>query len=104
VIGFILIFAVVALNIVYLFLAESDVNIQIKFGIMLRSTFGAVTVWFTISLFVVYVKQSGLPYRSPQEYTKLRYIGIIFALWTISFIIKIIIYSVAQSDDGKNPS
>jgi hypothetical protein len=101
-IGFIIIFAVVILNFVYLFLAESSPEIVTEFGIVLRSTFGTVTLWFTISLFILYIKQSGLPYKSVDAQKKLKYIAIIFALWTVSFLIKILIYSLASSD--KDPS
>jgi hypothetical protein len=93
--GFFLIFMVVALNIVYLVLALSEDDYLEDFGIVLRTTLGTVAVWFSVSIFVVYIKQSGLPFKTEQMMKNTRYISIIFILWTVSFVVKLIIYSVA---------
>ena len=57
IIGFLVIIVVIALNIVFLCLAvfEADKTAQ-AFDIILISTLSVVTAWFTISLFVVYVR------------------------------------------------
>jgi hypothetical protein len=52
--------------------------------------------WFTVSILVLYIKQSGLPYKSQQAMKDNRYIAIIFGLWTACYVIKIIIYTLAS--------
>jgi hypothetical protein len=62
--GFLLILCVVALNIVYMLWAAKNNDVQEDFGKVLVSTFTAVIVWFTVSILVVYIRQSGIPYKS----------------------------------------
>ena len=95
--GFLLILCVVTLNIVYMVWAAKNSEVQEDFGKVLVSTFATVMVWFTVSILVVYVRQSGLPYKSEQVMKDTRYIAIIFALWTLSYIVKIVLYSVVSS-------
>lgn len=98
-IGFLLILSVVALNIVYMLWAAKNSEVQEDFGLVLVSTFAAVVFWFTVSILVVYIKQSGLPYKSEQVMKDIRYIAIIFGLWTISFIVKIVLYRLGASPE-----
>jgi len=67
IIGFIVIIAVIALNIVFLCLSvfgKKDDKTAEAFDLMLISTLSVVTAWFTISLFVMYIRQSGIPFKS----------------------------------------
>lgn len=52
-------------------------------------------VWFLISIIALYIKYSGCPYKSEFHGKKLKHIGIIFLIWTVSFILKIIIAGIA---------
>jgi uncharacterized membrane protein len=85
---------VIALNIVFLCLSvfNSDDSRAKAFNIILISTMSLVTAWFTISLFVMYIRLSGTPYKSNQAGENTRYLTIIFVVWTVAFIIKIIVY------------
>lgn len=96
-IGILVILSVVALNIVYMVWAARNSEVQEDFGKVLVSTFATVIVWFTVSILVVYIRQSGLPYKSEQVMKDIRYIAIIFGLWTLSYIVKIVLYSVVTS-------
>ena len=55
-IGFLVIFAVVALNIAFLIVAQYNSDVVQDFGIVITSTFGAVAIWFIVSAFILYIK------------------------------------------------
>ena len=61
----------------------------------------AIVVWFLISIFVYYIKQSGQPYKTPQHLENVKYISKIFLLWSLASLAKAVLsyYSITYSFD-----
>ena len=78
---------------------DDDVKV---FDRMFVATFGGVAFWFIISILVIYCRQSGQPFKSTLEYENSKYISIIFILWTIAFIAKIVFYLVFNVQGEKS--
>ena len=57
-------------------------------NIIFSATWFTVILWIIISVLVIYVKQSGLPYKSEKHKAKVRYIAIVFGVWTTALVIK----------------
>lgn len=51
----------------------------------------AITIWFMISVLIFYIKNSGRPFKTDKHRINLKYIGLIFILWAVAFIIKSIL-------------
>jgi hypothetical protein len=51
----------------------------------------AIVVWFMITVLIFYIKNSGRPFKTDNHKLHLRYIGIIFIVWSIAFIVKAIL-------------
>lgn len=51
----------------------------------------SIVVWFFITVLVYYIKQSGLPYKSPQHLQNVKYISKLFLLWGLAFIVKAVL-------------
>lgn len=56
VMGSLLILGLVALNIIYMVWAAKNSEVQDDFGKTLISTFGTVTVCFTLSILAIYIR------------------------------------------------
>ena len=96
-VGFFVIFLLITTNIILLIYSmtkHDKLNDTDLFDKMFVATFGAVSFWFILSIVVIYCRQSGQPFKSTQEYENTKYIAIIFILWTIAFLVKIVIYLV----------
>jgi heme/copper-type cytochrome/quinol oxidase subunit 2 len=64
---------------------------MVTFEIGLLVCIITILVWFFISCTVVYCKYAGSPYKNPDFRKKNNQIAIVFLLWAISFIGKIIV-------------
>jgi hypothetical protein len=47
--------------------------------------------WFFISVLVYYCKQSGVPYKSDEARANVKYISLLFILWSLAFVMKAIL-------------
>lgn len=85
----ILVFVVVMIILIVLALCQ---HIEIISALLVfESCIGAIVVSFLISIFILYCKFSGSPYKTEEHHKKLRYTGWVFGIWTVSFILKLII-------------
>jgi hypothetical protein len=48
----------------------------------------AIVVWFMITVLIFYIKNSGRTFKTKAHKVNLRYIGLIFILWSVAFLIK----------------
>ncbi|CDW78463.1 protein kinase domain containing protein [Stylonychia lemnae] len=85
-----IIVVVVILNIVYVILSCTIKDTYEQFFTIYQSSWLVLIVWFILSSTVVYIKQSGTPYKSDQHRLNLRYIALVFGFWTLAFLIKVI--------------
>lgn len=62
----------------------------------------SIVVWFFVTVLVYYIKQSGLPYKSPQHHENVKYIAKLFLLWGLAFIVKAVLsfFSIGLSNDN----
>ena len=101
IVGFILIFGLIIVNIIFLIfsMANKVDNEKEIFDNMIIASFGFLPFWFLVSILVIYCRLSGQPFKSKQEYDNTKYIAIIFMLWTAAFLVKIIIYIIFANGD-----
>lgn len=90
--GFMAVNSYFILNIVYFNAKNGDINTQEEIlRILYMSSWLTIVLWFLITVFVYFIKQSGIPYKSTQAEQNVRYIGQLFLMWSFAFIIKAII-------------
>lgn len=51
----------------------------------------AIVAWFMVTVLIFYIKHSGRTFKTQNHQVNLRYIGKIFILWSIAFLIKSIL-------------
>jgi hypothetical protein len=66
------------------------------FELILLSCVLAILTWFTISLITLQFKYSGSPYKTEMHKNKANYIRLIFILWSVAFMCKIVVGAVAD--------
>lgn len=68
------------------------------------SSWITIVLWFLITVLIFYIKQSGIPYKSPQHEQNVKYIGSLFLFWVFAFIVKAIVsyFSLQMSFDKTN--
>jgi hypothetical protein len=74
---------------------------QVIIAYLFMGSWLAIVVWFLISIFVYYIKQSGQPYKTPQHLENVKYISKIFLLWSLASLAKAVLsyYSITYSFD-----
>lgn len=56
-----------------------------------------ILISFLVSIAILYCKFSGSPYKSKDHHKKLRYFGMIFGIWTVSFVLKIVLTVIGSN-------
>ena len=61
----------------------------------------AIVIWFMVTVLIFYIKNSGRPFKTKGHRKNLKYIVIIFMVWSVAFIVKSIlsIFILNQSFD-----
>lgn len=59
---------------------------------------GTLILWFLIATFIIYCINSGTPYKSEKHRENLKYIAMIFFLWSVAFTVKIIYAALTEPD------
>jgi hypothetical protein len=95
----------VVTNIIIMIMQCADPQMAIEtFQILFLVTWGILIFWFNISILVNYIKQSGKTYKSEHYHSSVRYISLIFYIWTIAFCFKIVYISLTLDISYKNIS
>ncbi len=88
--------AFVVLNSVYFIISLLKQGGQFKLTFMV--CWGALILWFVVASFIIYCLNSGTPYKSEQHKVNLKYIALIFSLWSVAFTVKIVYAALTESD------
>ncbi len=70
---------------------DDKVKFFTAFKYLFMSSWIVIVSWFVLGVFVYYCKQSGRPYKSDAHKENVNYMMKIFALWSLAFIIKIVL-------------
>eukprot|EP00347_Sterkiella_histriomuscorum_P012447 403368538 len=92
----------VLLNIVFVIISTVIDDFYEKFFTVYYISWIVLILWFLISLFVLYLRQSGSPYKSEQSKSNLRYVTLVFLLWTGAFILKVVVAIVGKDTIKKS--
>ena len=88
----------VILNLTYIIISLFHGERDSKFEIIFLTSWSVLIFWFLIGIFVIYIKNSGSPFKSDQHRQNLKYVSIIFVVWTIAFSLKIAYISFDLTD------
>lgn len=83
----------VVLNLAFIGVSLYKGYIIEDFTIIYLLTWSCLIIWFLIALFINYLKVSGSPYKSPQHRINLKYVSLVFFIWTVAFSLKIAFFA-----------
>jgi len=93
----VIIFLFVLVQVLVMFLCYFDLVSLKVFFIEIIVFICALVLGLNINIIVLYFKLAGLPYKTNKHYLCVRKIGIVCTIWSIAFIIKLIVFGCGKS-------
>ena len=85
-----LIYTFVAVQLVLMVMCLLQYITPTTFYITINSFTGTIMVGLNINQIALYFKQSGQPYKSQKHFAHVKHVGIVCAVWTVAYAVKVV--------------